>query len=96
VLSIDELDEVLANTTEQIENLEKELGRKLSSKEFIEELGKFSKKNEESKSKHISACCVYGTIPPEWEMADKAGSLWRAYTCHICKKCEEPCEVIDK
>ncbi len=33
-------------------------------------------------------------IPPDWEMADMMGSMWRAYACYICKKCGKVCEPI--
>lgn len=40
-----------------------------------------------------SSCSNYEVIPPDWERAEKSGSLWRAYVCYICKKCGQPCEV---
>lgn len=44
----------------------------------------------------VSGCCNYIMIPPDWEAAEKAGSMWRAYACYICKKCGKPCEAIEK
>ena len=44
----------------------------------------------------VSDCCNSDMIPPDWEMAEKSGSLWRAYACYICNKCGKVCEpVID-
>lgn len=42
----------------------------------------------------LSDCCKSEMIPPDWETADRSGSLWRAYACYICKKCGKPCEVV--
>jgi len=50
--------------------------------------------NEVPAEIEVSNCCKYKMIPPDWEMADKAGSLWRAYACYICKKCGNACEPI--
>lgn len=43
----------------------------------------------------VSVCCSADTIPPDWEMVERMGSLWRAYACHICKKCNKVCEVVN-
>jgi len=43
-------------------------------------------------TKELSNCCNYEMIPPDWDMAEEMGSLWRAYACYICKKCHKPCE----
>ena len=43
----------------------------------------------------VSDCCSYDMLEPDWDMAENAGSLWRAYVCYICKKCEKPCTPID-
>lgn len=40
-----------------------------------------------------SICCNFETIPPDWKMAEKMGSLYAAYACHICKKCGNACEI---
>ncbi len=42
----------------------------------------------------LSNCCKSEMIPPDWEMADMMGSMWRAYACYICKKCGKVCEPI--
>lgn len=41
----------------------------------------------------LSKCCNSETIPPDWEMAEQMGSLWRAYVHYICKDCGNICEV---
>ena len=43
----------------------------------------------------VSGCCSSKMIPPDWDMAEQMGSLWRAYACYICKKCGKPCEPVD-
>ncbi len=40
----------------------------------------------------VSQCCKSTMIPPDWEMADRMGSLWRAYACYICRDCGKACE----
>lgn len=42
----------------------------------------------------ISDCCKSTMIPPDWEAAENAGSLYRAYVCYICNNCGKPCEPI--
>lgn len=44
----------------------------------------------------ISDCCNSEMIPPDFEAADNAGSLYRAFLCYICKKCGKVCEPIEK
>lgn len=41
----------------------------------------------------VSSCCSFAMIPPDLEMAERMGSLWRAYACYICKKCGKVCEA---
>ena len=41
----------------------------------------------------VRKCCGSSVIEPDWEMAEKAGSLWRAFACYICKRCGKECEV---
>ena len=41
-----------------------------------------------------SGCCSSEIIPPDWDMAEKMGSLWGAYACYICKKCGKVCEPV--
>ncbi len=43
----------------------------------------------------LSDCCNSEMIPPDWEMADKMGSMWRAWVCYICKKCGNVCNPIE-
>ena len=43
----------------------------------------------------VSGCCSSEMIPPDWDMAEQMGSLWRAYACYICKKCGKACKPID-
>lgn len=43
-------------------------------------------KNEQSN------CCGADMIPPDWEEAESAGSLWQAYAVYICKACHKACE----
>ena len=43
----------------------------------------------------LSKCCSFETIPPDWEGAERMGSLWRGYVCYICKKCHKDCEIED-
>ncbi len=46
--------------------------------------------------KEVSDCCGHEMIPPmsEEEMREQrvAPSMWRAYVCYICLKCEKACE----
>lgn len=42
-----------------------------------------------------SKCCNSDTIPPDWDMANKMGSLWKAYASYICKKCNKICKVYE-
>jgi len=43
----------------------------------------------------VSRCCnSKDLIEPDWDAADEAGSLWRAYACYICKRCGKACEVV--
>lgn len=42
----------------------------------------------------LSDCCHFKMIPPEDE-EDIMGSMWRAYTCYICLKCEKPCNPLE-
>ena len=45
----------------------------------------------------VSRCCNSSDlIEPDWEAAEEAGSLWRAYACYICKKCGKACEVVEQ
>ena len=44
----------------------------------------------------VSNCCNSEMIPPDWDMAEKAGSLWRAYAVYICKKCGKVCEPVEE
>ncbi len=42
-----------------------------------------------------SKCCnTTELIEPDWDMAEKMGSMWRAYACYICKKCGKACDII--
>ena len=42
----------------------------------------------------VSRCCNSSDlIEPDWEAAEEAGSLWRAYACYICKRCGKACDV---
>ncbi len=43
----------------------------------------------------VSKCCGSDMVEPDWDMADNAGSMWRAYTCYICNKCSKACEAIE-
>jgi hypothetical protein len=44
----------------------------------------------------VSSCCSSSDmIEPDWEMAEEAGSLWRAYACYICRKCGKACDTIE-
>jgi len=43
----------------------------------------------------VSDCCYSEMIPPDWDMAEKMGSMWRAYACYICKNCGKICEPAD-
>jgi len=46
----------------------------------------------------VSKCCLTDDmIPPDDEMIDsgKAGSLWRAYACYICRKCGKACDTVE-
>lgn len=41
-----------------------------------------------------SKCCNFKVIPPaSEEEIEKAGSMWRAWACYICKKCGKACET---
>lgn len=44
----------------------------------------------------VSDCCGAKVLPPDWDKAEQMGSLWRAYTCYICKECGFACKVVDK
>lgn len=51
------------------------------------------KKEEEE----VSVCCGFSMIPPaSEEELERAGSMWGAYACYICRKCGEVCEPINK
>lgn len=41
-----------------------------------------------------SDCCNSDMIPPDEEMMETAGSLWRAYACYICVRCGNACEAV--
>lgn len=44
----------------------------------------------------VSSCCSSSDmIEPDWEAAEGAGSLWRAYACYICRKCGKACDVVE-
>ena len=44
----------------------------------------------------VSDCCkTPDLIEPDWDMAEEMGSMWRAYVCYICKKCENSCDVVE-
>jgi len=43
----------------------------------------------------VSGCCNADMIPPDWDAAEEAGSMWRACACYLCKSCGKPCEPID-
>lgn len=44
----------------------------------------------------VSKCCLSpDMIEPDWEMAERAGSMWRAYACYICRKCGEACYTVE-
>lgn len=43
----------------------------------------------------VSSCCYAEMIPPDEDMAEQMGSMWRAYTCYICKKCGKACKPVD-
>jgi hypothetical protein len=44
----------------------------------------------------VSSCCSSANmIEPDWEMADEAGSLWRAYACYICRECGKACDTVE-
>jgi hypothetical protein len=43
----------------------------------------------------VSSCCFSANmIEPDWEMAEEAGSLWRAYACYICRECGKACDTV--
>lgn len=49
---------------------------------------------DNQKSTSISDCCGAKMIPPDFEIAKQAGSLWKAWACYICKKCGKSCKPI--
>lgn len=44
--------------------------------------------------KEVSNCCKAEMIPPDYEMAEEMGSMWRAYVSYICKDCGKVCESV--
>jgi len=46
--------------------------------------------------KEISDCCKSDMIPPDWEMAERMGSLWMAYAVYICKGCGKVCNAVNE
>jgi len=53
------------------------------------------KEQDENKTElQVSDCCQNEMIPPDWEAAEEAGSMWRAYAVYICKKCGNVCTPI--
>lgn len=47
---------------------------------------------EEKEEKLVSSCCQTEMIPPDYELAESMGSLYRAHLAYICKKCKKACE----
>lgn len=43
----------------------------------------------------VSGCCGAEMIPPDWEAAEEAGSMWIAYACYICKTCGKVCDPVE-
>ena len=40
----------------------------------------------------VSDCCSAEMIPPDLDMEEQMGSMYRAAACYICKKCNKVCE----
>jgi hypothetical protein len=64
--------------------------KKLKNKENVSDNAE-----KELRISDVSGCCSSEMIPPDWDMVEQIGSLWRAYACYICKKCGKPCEPVD-
>ena len=43
----------------------------------------------------ISDCCNAEMIPPDLNLAEESGSLYKAFICYICTKCGKPCDPIN-
>ncbi len=44
----------------------------------------------------VSKCCCSDMLEPDWEMAENSGSMWRAYSCYVCHKCNKACTPIER
>lgn len=51
-------------------------------------------KNSKMLSASFSDCCFSEMILPDLDEAEQMGSLWKSYSCYICKKCGKACEPV--
>ena len=79
-----------------------EEGERCTWKEFKKKYNQVIKSTEHEDSNNspspiasVSACCSSEMIPPDWDMVEQMGSLWKAYACYICKECGKVCEPVD-